>query len=156
MKPKMRPSEGIVTLYPIKSTGFELIKDVPLVEDKELLNRYGIPMPPRSLHVSLNGVQDTYTLVKHVLRRYEKVLVDTVERATNVKFDKRKTMLIKLSELTWKTCDRRILKSVFKTLYPFTGRSSLLTEKKETPRCSNKTVTISTSINYYGKSTVQR
>ncbi|CDR94218.1 hypothetical protein, conserved [Babesia bigemina] len=108
----MRRSEGIRV---------ELIKDISFVADTELLNRYGIPIPPRSPQGSLNGVQDTYALVKHVLRRYEGMLVDTVERATNVKFDKRKTMLIKLigavtirwhTIYRWKTCDRAILRSL--------------------------------------------
>ncbi|ORM40518.1 Malignant T-cell-amplified sequence 1 -like protein [Babesia sp. Xinjiang] len=96
------------------------IRDLEFVHDKEILEKYGIPVPPPVLRIAAsNNRMGIYNLVKHVLVRYEETLLEEVTSVTNEKFDKRKTMFVKLiaaitirwyTMYRWKTLDRLLLK----------------------------------------------
>ncbi|GFE54801.1 apicoplast TIC22, putative [Babesia ovis] len=113
-------STGNVTLYPIRNLTFDGIRDIGFADDKATLEKYGIPLPPQVLNVAVKSNRmGIYNLIKHVLVSYEETLVDAVSSVKNDKFEKRKTMFIKLiaavtirwyTMYRWKTYDRLLLK----------------------------------------------
>lgn len=126
-KTKRRETEEIITQYPIKYMGFGGIKDVTFAEGIKMLDQYGIPTPSISLNIEVNSNKmGIYQLVKHVLLKYEEWLLDSVTNTVNEKFEKRKTMFIKLiaavtlrwySIYRWKTYDRMIKTSANLDIY---------------------------------------
>lgn len=116
-----RGSESMITLYPIKYVGFDGLRDISFSEDRGMLEQHGIPVPPTSLNIGVSNRKGIYQLVKHVLTKYEEFLVDRVTNADNGKFEKRKTMFMKLiaavtvrwySIYRWKTFDRMMIRSL--------------------------------------------
>ncbi|XP_952735.1 uncharacterized protein TA17275 [Theileria annulata] len=108
-------------LYLSVHTALEVIRDQDIEEDCIILEKFGIPIPPKVLNFDFGPGLTQFTLVMSVFSKYSEFLLKSIEDSKDERFLKRKIMFTKLVKainlkficsFRWKYFDTVLLKRV--------------------------------------------
>ncbi|KAF5153182.1 hypothetical protein TpMuguga_04g02645 [Theileria parva strain Muguga] len=107
--------------YNFNHKAFEVISNQNIEEDCMILEKFGVPIPPKVLNLNLGPGLNQFSLVMNVFSKYSEFLLKSIEDSKDERFLKRKVMFTKLVKAVnlkficsfrWKYFDILLLKRI--------------------------------------------